>query len=171
MLDESVNVKSRVLSGTNWSALNEASFTIIQMFTELLITEIMYNPPSLGGTNGDDLEFIELKNVAPVELDLSGIQFTNGVRYTFPNGTKLGPGRFILLASNPVAFTNKYAGLQVFAAYQVHLSDGGETLTLVHAAGKPIVSLRCTDPGLRGGRWGFLVGSVNPNINSDLNNQ
>src|SRR4029079_2273889 len=48
VLDESVNVKSRVLSDTNGSALNEASFTIIQTFTELLITEIMYNPPSLG---------------------------------------------------------------------------------------------------------------------------
>ncbi|MEO8426230.1 MAG: lamin tail domain-containing protein, partial [Verrucomicrobiota bacterium] len=172
-LDESVNVKSRVLSGTNWSALNEAGFTIIQSFTELLITEIMYNPPSFGGANGDDLEFIELKNVAPVELDLSGIQFTNGVRYAFPDGTKLGTGRFILLASNPVAFTNKYPGLQVFAPYQGHLSDGGETLTLVHAAGKPIVSLSYGDqtpwpPAADGG--GFSLVPVNPNINSDPNN-
>ncbi|MBI3415686.1 MAG: lamin tail domain-containing protein [Verrucomicrobia bacterium] len=171
-LDESILVKSRVLNDTNWSALNEASFTIIQTFTELLITEIMYNPPDFGATPGDDLEFVELKNVAAAELDLSGVRFTNGIRYAFPNGTKLGPGQFVVLASNPAALTNKYPGLRVFDAYRGHLSNGGDTLALVHASGAPIVTLTYGDqmpwPQSPDGN-GFSLVPVNPNLNPNPN--
>ena len=40
-LSESVTVRARAYDGTNWSALNEADFTVIQTFKELLVTEIM----------------------------------------------------------------------------------------------------------------------------------
>ncbi|MDT8304007.1 MAG: chitobiase/beta-hexosaminidase C-terminal domain-containing protein, partial [Sedimentisphaerales bacterium] len=44
VLDKSVHVKSRVLSGGLWSALNEATFTVGLVVENLRITEIMYNP-------------------------------------------------------------------------------------------------------------------------------
>src|SRR5206468_3259216 len=99
-LTQSARIKARVLSGGVWSALTEATFYIIQNFTGLLITEIMYNPPGTMNYNGNAFEFIELKNVASTNLELSGMRFTNGIRYTFPVGTFVAPGQFIILASD-----------------------------------------------------------------------
>jgi hypothetical protein len=171
-LNESAHIRSRALSGGVWSALNEAPFTIIQTFTDLLITEIMYNPPSQDGIDGDEFEFIELKNVSGSERDLSGIHFTDGVVYAFPSGTKLGSGQFVVLVSNPTEFQKRYPGVRVTGSYRGRLSNGGETLTLVHAAGAPITSIAYGDqapwPGASDG-VGFSLVPVNPNLNPNPN--
>lgn len=169
-LFENASVRARVLSGGMWSALNEAAFVIIRDFTELLITEIMYHPPDEGLADGDDFEFIELKNVAAEALDLSGVHFTNGIQFTFPNGTLLGPGEFVVLASNPTMFAGKYPGVVIGGVYSGKLSNSGEQLTLVHAAGAPIVSLNFSDnapwPAVADGQ-GFSIVPQNPNLNPD----
>jgi hypothetical protein len=169
VLNRSIHLKARVQSGTIWSGLTDATFYIIQDFTDLLITEIMYHPPA-SGTNftSDDFEFLELKSVASTNLELSGLYFTNGVTYTFPVGTFLAPGHFIVLVSNPAAFTNRYPSVHVDGVYFGKLSNSGETLTLVHASGVPIFSV---DYGTQA-PWpsspdggGFSLVPVNPNAN------
>ena len=67
ILPANATVKARVLSGGNWSALNEAFFTAARF--PLLITEIHYHPadPSLAERNAgfddaDQFEFLELLN-------------------------------------------------------------------------------------------------------------
>jgi hypothetical protein len=177
-LNESAIVKARVLSGGNWSALNELPFVVIQNYTELLLTELMYNPPAATNlddtiVDGDEFEFIELKNVAALELDLSGVHFTSGVNFTFPLGTRLGPGQFVVLVSNPTAFASRYPNTQIFGTYQGRLANGGEPVTLVHATGTPIFSASYRDqapwpPAADGA--GFSVVPVNPNANADPNN-
>ena len=57
-LTQSAEVKARVLSGSTWSALTEATFYIIQNFSGLLVTEIMYHPPSTTNYDGDTFEFV-----------------------------------------------------------------------------------------------------------------
>jgi hypothetical protein len=135
-LRESVRVKSRVLAGSDWSALNEADFTIAQHFKDLLVTEIMYNPPTENGLDGDDFEFVELKNVSSERLDLSNVHFTEGINFTFAVGTEIEPGGFVVLISNPSAFLTKYPTVRVAGTYLGHLSNGGEKITLVHATGE-----------------------------------
>src|SRR5260370_37980900 len=115
---------------------------MIETLRGLLVTEIMYSPPNTVTVDGDEFEFIELKNVATTSLELSGVSFTNGISYTFPIGTFIAPGQFIVLVSNPTAFTSKYPGVRVDGVYTNHLSNGGETVTLVHVPGSPIFSLR-----------------------------
>ena len=39
--------------------------------------------------NGDEVEFLELKNAGSVGLDLSGLRFTRGISFTFPNDAQL----------------------------------------------------------------------------------
>lgn len=169
-LVENVTVKARALSGGTWSALNEADFVIIRDFTELLITEIMYHPPDESLLAGDEFEFLELKNVATATLDLSGVRFTNGIQFAFPNGTLLDPGGFVVLVSNPTAFAAKYPGVPVGGVYSGRLSNSGESLALVHATGAPLVSLNYSDsapwPVLADGQ-GFSVVPRNPNLNPD----
>lgn len=169
---ESGMVKARVLNNGVWSALTEADFSLIQTFTELLITEIHYNPRPDADGNSEDLEFIELKNVSTDEMDLSGVRFTQGISFTFPLGTRLGSGQFMVLASSARHFTNRYPQAPLFGTYQGQLDNSGETIALVHAAGAPIVSVTYQDktpwPVSADGA-GYSLVPVNPNANPDPN--
>ncbi|HTL17917.1 MAG TPA: lamin tail domain-containing protein, partial [Patescibacteria group bacterium] len=167
-IDRSVHVKARVYSGGIWSPLTEATFYIIQNFTDLLLTEVMYHPVATTNLTSDDFEFIELKNVAPTNLELSGVYFTNGISYTFPVGTFIGPGKFIVLASDSAAFSNRYPAIHVDGVYAGKLSNSGETLTMVHVTGAPIFSMKYETvapwPAAADGA-GFSLVPVNPNAN------
>src|SRR5205085_4875759 len=102
------------------SALAEAPFNLNQDFSGLLLTELMYNPMSTPDRDGDDFEFVELKNIGRTELDLSGIRFTNGISYVFPFGSRLAPSRFVVLVSNPEAFSARYPGVAPLGTYTGH---------------------------------------------------
>ena len=52
--------------------------------SQIVITEIMYNPPESGV---DSLEYIELYNASAATVDISGWNFTQGVEHVFPTGT------------------------------------------------------------------------------------
>jgi hypothetical protein len=172
VIGQTTTVRTRVLNGGIWSALDQAAFTLIQDFNTLLISELMYHPPNVGALDGDHLEFVELKNVGGTELDLSGVSLTNGISFTFPVGTHLGAGRFAVLVNDPVAFANQYPGVPVAGVYAGRLGNGGDRLTLLHAVGNPIVDLTYNNatpwPTAADG-LGFSLVPVNPNANADPN--
>ena len=132
---------ARVLNTGQWSALAEAMFYPPQHLSGLCLTELMYHPPTVGSTNGDEFEFIELKNYGTNALDLSGLTFTAGVNFTFSNGTQLSPGRFLVLARNADAFAAKYPGAALNGIYTGKLDNAGETLTLSHPLGTTVFSI------------------------------
>jgi hypothetical protein len=140
-LTESTLIKARTFENTDWSALNEAEFVIAQTFNELALSEIHYHPVSTPDRDGDEFEFLELKNVGRQTLDLSGVQFTNGIAFRFPNGSRLAPGNFAVLVRNAQAFASRYPGVPIAGVYTGGLGNSGERLTLVHATGTPIFSL------------------------------
>jgi hypothetical protein len=111
----------------------------------LVISEIMYNPPNRGAINGDDLEFLELKNMGTSPLNLSGLYFSEGINFTFPNGSMLLPGGFFLLARNAEALQTIYPGVIVHGVYGGRLDNGGETITIMHPHGAVIVSVTYDD--------------------------
>ncbi|MFN7141450.1 MAG: lamin tail domain-containing protein, partial [Limisphaerales bacterium] len=172
-LFENCSVKARVFSGGTWSALNEAPFVIIRDFTNVIITEIMYNPPKDGEIDGDEFEFLELKNVSGEDRDLSGVHFTSGIQFTLSNGTVLGPGEFVVLVNNPTEFARKYPHVAIGGVYSGRLSNGGEKVTLTHAAGAPLFSVTYSDsapwPTAPDGH-GFSLVPLNANFNPDPNN-
>jgi hypothetical protein len=115
----------------------------------LVLSELMYNPPG-----GEDYEFLELANVGTEPLDLTGAQFTDGVSYTFGN-TLLQPGELIVVARNPVAFTERYGGEGIrlaAGAYDGKLANAGEKITLVDAHDQEVFSFRYGDSGNWPGR-------------------
>lgn len=170
VINESAIVRARTLSGAKWSALNEAEFVVIQTYTNLLITEIMYHPPDEGDIDGDAFEFIELKNANSFEIDLSGVRFTNGIRYEFPRGFRLGAGEFAVLVSDAVSFGHRYPGVRIDGIYQGNLANGGERITLVHAVATPLFSVAYGDnapwPTAADG-LGFSLVPLDPNANAD----
>ena len=78
-----------------------------------------------------------------------------------------------MLVSNPTAFTNKYPGERVDGVYTNNLSNAGQTVALVHAAGAAIFSVKYGTrppwPSSADGT-GFSLVPVNPNLNPDPNN-
>lgn len=166
-------VRARVLVGTNWSAIIEYTFFPPQDFSKLLITEIMYHPPSLGPTNSDEFEFLELKNAGPTPLNLSGLRFNAGLTFTFTNGTTLAPGAFAVLVRNPSAFAAKYPSVPIRGVYNGRLDNGGETLTLSHPLGSRVLSVSYDDLApwpVTPDDFGFSLVPAEPNSNADPDN-
>ncbi|MCP5527463.1 MAG: lamin tail domain-containing protein [Verrucomicrobiales bacterium] len=171
-LTETVAVKARVLDGADWSALNEAAFTLTQTYSNLLVTEIMYHPTAEPDVDGDEFEFIELKNANPFAIDLSGVRFVNGIGYRFPGGTRLDAGGFAVLVRNESRFAARYPGVPVAGVYTGSLANGGEQLALEHAVGTPLLALTYDDvppwPTTTDGE-GFSLVPINAELNPDPN--
>ncbi|MCB0046279.1 MAG: lamin tail domain-containing protein [Caldilineaceae bacterium] len=111
---------------------------------DILITEIMYNPPDLstpsGATvEGGDLEFIELHNRGTHAVNLAGISFSQGIEYAFPaTASPLEPDARLVLASSEAGFVAKY-GFAPYAEYSGQLDNGGETLRLTDETGADLL--------------------------------
>ena len=81
--------------------------------------EIQYHPAIVGAP-----EWVELVNQFGTRLDLGGWQLTGGIAFTFPAGTVLDPGAFIVVSSvagNPVGALGPFTG---------HLDGAGDTVRL-----------------------------------------
>ncbi|MHC4642514.1 MAG: chitobiase/beta-hexosaminidase C-terminal domain-containing protein [Planctomycetota bacterium] len=70
-LNKTTLVKARVLDGSTWSALNEATYAVGPVVDNLRITEIMYHPKDTGNPSDPNKEFIELKNIGIDTLNLN----------------------------------------------------------------------------------------------------
>jgi len=136
-----VRARVKKIATGEWSALTVATFQPEQNFAELAVTEICYDPPGAGAVDGDEFEFIELQNTGATTLDLSACAFTAGIAFTFPNGTTLAPGAFLVLARNPAQLATRYAGSAAMGPYTGKLSNNGDTLTLASAVGTTILTI------------------------------
>jgi len=142
---ETTGIRTRALDGTEWSALNEATFITDEpaSSSNLVISEIHYHPSDL--QNGD-AEFIELMNISDTVINLSGVSFTDGISYAFGDQDSLAPRQRIVLVSDPVAFAATYgAGVPVAGVYTSRLANDGERITLAAADGSIIQTLRYND--------------------------
>ncbi len=140
-IGQAMVVKARMLSGTNWSALNEAAFVVGSLTPALRITEIMYNP-----VGGDAFEYLELQNTGPTILDLGGYSFTN-INFTFPVGFSLNAGQRIVLGNNSVtnSFAIRYPGVSVAGWFGGSLANGGETIAIRDTLNRIIFSVSYED--------------------------
>jgi hypothetical protein len=151
-VDESTHYVARVRNAEGtWSAVNDAQFITAVPATadNLAVTEIMYHPPAASGSepaiDKDEFEFIELQNISDEAINLSGVQFTNGVGFNFSDGNVLwlAAGQCVVVVRSPAAFQARYGtGVTVAGTYGTslsnNLSNGGERITLTDAAGEII---------------------------------
>lgn len=143
-LTHGVTVKARVFENNEWSALSEAAFVVPAALTPLRITEIHYNPLPTEMTEGRYFEFIELHNPSSAPLDVSGVAFTDGIRYQISAGTMLDARGFLVLASDHDHFEARY-GFAPFGVYDGALDNAGEHLLLVDATGAALQSVQYDD--------------------------
>jgi hypothetical protein len=74
--------------------------------TSLVISEIMYHPAER--SDGKQLEFIELFNTLGTPEEISGYRLAGDVDYTFPVGTIIPGGGFLLVARKPADLQSVY---------------------------------------------------------------
>ena len=184
-LDESLIFKARTLSARQgWSALTETFFAVgtrEPTSQSLVISEVMYHPgpptaeeSANDHVDSDDFEYIELHNVGDKTLDLAGVTFDTGVRFTFPAGLQsiLAPGATAVIVADEAAFRFRYAGGSpgINGIYRGSLDNDGEAIRLLAADDTEILSFSYGD----GGSWprtadgiGFSLVLVDPEAGAD----
>jgi len=131
-----VDIKARVAqinadpTSIQWSAMCPKRFFIAQNLNSLIINEINYHPDSLCSSGqGSELDYIELVNAGNETINLTDCYFSQGVKYTFPYGTKLDPNTYFIIAENIDSF-KVYYGFAPHGEYGGALSNAGETIAI-----------------------------------------
>ena len=134
--------------------------------TNIVITEIMYNPPEAGT---DSLEFIEIYNNGSEIKNIGGYYFSSGIEYTFPS-TVLNPGDFVTVAVNSQAMLNTF-GVSALQWTSGGLNNGGELIELKNSSGLTIDAVQYDDsspwPTEPDGNGPSLI-LCNPNADNNL---
>ena len=133
---------------------------------EIVINEIHYN----SRPNDAQDEFVELYNSGDTPVDLSGWFFNDGFDYTFPVGTQIGVGGYVVVAKNPAALLDRY-GLGALGPFDGGLSGEGERIELRRADGSVADEVNYQDnfpwPTAAGGA-GSSMELIHPGLDNDL---
>ena len=99
---------------------------------DIVITEILYtaDPTNLGG------EFLELHNNGSASVEVGNWVITDAVDFTFPTGTSIEAGEYIVVARNK-AEAETFYGVSVLGEYVGALSNGGDRILLAES-GDPV---------------------------------
>lgn len=137
--DEDFVAMSNLTLGTNNS---------LPLVGPVVVSEIMYAPPTAGTNEDSALEFIELQNVSTTNVALFAQDFPtntwrigNAVQYQFPPGVMLpGYGRLLVVGFDPVSdaaalarFRTQYGlGINsaIYGPWAGRLDNAGETIEL-----------------------------------------
>ena len=97
------------------------------------INEIMYHPAD--NDPYETREYIELTNTTGSPIDLQGYCFTQGIDFCFEESTPLLPGAFLVVCGDEEAVRAGYGIDNTAGNWEGQLSNDGERITLVDAAG------------------------------------
>ena len=153
-----LRARSRNLTTGQWSALNEAFFSIDSVpatASNLTISELHYHPeePSTPeeiaiSSDRDNYEFLELLNTGANPVDLTQVYFTSGINFSFPENTILNSGKRLVIVRDLEAFTARYGNddnILIAGQYSGRLSNDGEQVTLFSDTGGEIMSFTYND--------------------------
>ena len=122
--DGRVNLTDFAATAASWNAARDPL---------VAINEIHYHPDK----NTEPVEFIELYNAGGGTVNLSGWTIEDAVDFSFPEGTQLPGGSFLVVAENAAAFQAKF-GFAPAGVFTGTLSNEGETITLRDSQGNTI---------------------------------
>ena len=114
--------------------------------TGLVITEIHYHPATIG-EDSPNLEFVELHNSQQWAEDLGGFRLSGDVDFTFPAGTKIGAGEYLVIAGAPEDVADYYGIQNVLGPWEDGLSNRAGTVRLRHRAGALLLEVEYQDRG------------------------
>jgi len=103
----------------------------------VVINEIHHDPD----VKTELAEFIELHNTGAEPVDLSGWVIGDAVAFTFPEGTKMDGGAFVVVAHNTAQFKAKFGGSPL-GPWLGKLDNDGERIELRDATGQLVDRVR-----------------------------
>ena len=145
LITEPLTVKARAYNDGEWSPLTEADFTVDTVpaaSDNLAIAEFLYNPAGptdtekeAGVSDGDQFEYLEVRNIGSRNVDLHDVRFTDGISFDFSESAirTIAPGQHVIIVSDlaafPVRFGNGNNGM-IAGQYVGNLNNGGERIRL-----------------------------------------
>ncbi len=114
---------------------------VFALHDEIVIHEIMYHYPP-NSSNGltpvteNPEEWIELTNKSAVPVDLSGWRLSEGINFTFPPGSSLAAGGYVVVAKDAALLAAKWPARasQILGNFEGTLSNSGERIVLEDAS-------------------------------------
>ncbi len=107
----------------------------------VVINEIHYHPRSEDRLD----EWIELFNAGDEPVDLSSWRLSEGVFYTFEDGTRIPAGAHLVVCADVERIQQRYGLEHVAGNWTDELSDGGERIALVDREGAEVDALTYDD--------------------------
>ena len=107
--------------------------------TSLVISEIMCHPAN------SNLEFVEIFNSRGEPQDISGYQLAGSINYSFPAGTVLPGGGFLVVAKSPPDLQSAYGLTGVLGPFTNNLPNGAGTVNLLNPAGGVFLQVDYSD--------------------------
>ena len=113
------------------------SFSIVYNGTtaNLLLTEIMYNDPSLL----DTLEYFEIYNNGNATVNLGGYIVTEGVDFIFPANTYLTVGSYIVVAKDSASVNSVFGITGTLQWTDGGLKNSGEDIEIQNSLGDTLI--------------------------------
>jgi hypothetical protein len=157
------SIKARLYNPTTtvWSPISTAEFIVDAVpasASNLVVSEVMYHPrdaspaESTAGFGENDFEFVELLNVGTQNVDLTGCDLQDAIKFDFdlldPAAIVIPPGGRMVVSANLGAFSMRYpggSGAPVVGPFSGSLSNSGELFTLRAANGSIIAQFTWTD--------------------------
>ena len=132
----------------------------------IVINEIHYDPD----VRTDLAEFVELYNAGTETVDLSDWALDDAVEYTFPAGTELTEGQYIVVAEDPATMLSKF-GVSAHGPWTGRLDNDGDRIALRDDRGVTVDEVDYK----RGFPWptvgdspGYSIELVHPALDNDL---
>ncbi len=107
--------------------------------TGLVLSEIMYHPKSVSGFGS--LEFVEIYNSDLTIEDLSNYRLSGDIDYTFPPGTILPSGNYLVVARDPASLESYYGISGVLGPYANSLPNDNGTVELLDDLGSVLLEV------------------------------
>ncbi len=123
----------------------------------LAFTEIMYR-----FSETDTLEYVEIRNVCDVDVELKGIRITGGIDFQFgPEAPVLSSGAYMVVTNSTEEYRKRYPNSPCAGPFTGRLANEGESIELISPFGSVITEMSWDNelpwPVLADGRGYSLV--------------
>jgi len=92
----------------------------------VVISEVMYHPQ----IDETRYEYVEIYNETVARQDIGRWQFTDGIHYTFPEGTVLQPRAYLVIARDPASIASRYGITNVVGPCTGALNNASDHIIL-----------------------------------------
>lgn len=138
--------------------------SMVKAESSAVINEFHYNSEDEASLE----EFIELYNPGDAPFDLTDHKINDAVKFTFPNGTMIPAGGYVVVAQDPAVMLSKF-GVTALGPWTGKLSSSGENIQLQTGTGTVVDSVEYRS----GFPWPTMADGAGPTvelINDNLDN-